>query len=205
MIRNASAAALAVAVAFTTWLPAGAANACTCAEIPKVADAKAKAAAIFEGRVLSVTKREDLSVRVAFSVVRMWKGSSDAERIELTTAEQGSMCGFDFAEGASYLVYADGSGQDLSTGLCGRTRAIDEAAEDLRELGVGITPVHIAPAQAAIASDGGVSADSGAAAVPSAAPKSGGCATGSRPGSQSALLWLGLPGAALFSRRRRRS
>jgi hypothetical protein len=203
MIRNASAAAL--AVAFTTWLPAGAAHACSCAEIPKVADAKAKAAAIFEGRVLSVSRGADLSVRVAFSVVRMWKGSPDAERIELTTAEQGSMCGSDFAEGASYLVYADSAGQDLSTGLCSRTRAIDGAAEDLRELGVGITPVHIAPAQAAIASDAGVSSDGGAPPVPNAAPKSGGCATGSRPGSQSALLWLGLPGAALFSRRRRRS
>jgi hypothetical protein len=110
--------------------------------------------------------------------------------------------------GESYLVFAGGEPGALDVSHCGRTRALNDAGDDVAALGAAITPVMVRADAGALdggALDGGAS-DAGAADAGkpvNAAPKSGGCATG-RSGSQSALLWLGFPGLSLMLRRRRR-
>ena len=82
-------------------------------------------------------------VVVEFDVLRVWKGSTDQRRFITTRASQPA-CGYTFSSNTAYLVYAYSGG----VGLCSRTRPLERAKADLRELGEGqiATP---APTQAA--------------------------------------------------------
>jgi hypothetical protein len=44
---------------------------------------------------------------------------------------------FIFADGKEYLVYANGQEERLVTSACTRTRELEKAGEDLKELGEG--------------------------------------------------------------------
>jgi hypothetical protein len=44
---------------------------------------------------------------------------------------------FMFADGKEYLVYASGQEERLVTSACTRTRELEKAGEDLKELGEG--------------------------------------------------------------------
>jgi hypothetical protein len=154
-----------------------------------------EATAVFEGRVDSVSA-EDL-VAVRFSVTRAFKGV-ESETIQIRTRENSAACGYRFVEGQTYLVYAYGEEGDLRVGLCSRTRLVEEAAEDVTELGAGVTPVdpNGPPEFEPYQGD----------EVP---PASGGCASCTAHAHGAGLAWPG-PMAALvigwlFSRRRRRN
>lgn len=109
-----------------------------------VEQAVQSADAIFEARVASITPEGERRLRVQMDVVQSWRGA-DAEHVEVLTAAQSAECGYPFEVGRSYLVYAQRSQTGaLSTGLCSRTRPVQEADEDRRALGSGTVPVEIA-------------------------------------------------------------
>jgi hypothetical protein len=121
------------------------ARACECI-VGTPADAYKQADAVFEGRVRRVVQppagTEGLAAqkRVQLEVVRAWKGVR-TEQVEVTTAADPAICGYDFAVEQSYFVYAVAQGDQLSVSLCSRTRPMAAADDDLHALGMGMTPV----------------------------------------------------------------
>jgi hypothetical protein len=111
--------------------------ACDCEE-RSPEQALSAAASVFEGRVVEVTT-EGENLRVTLDVVQSWKGE-EHERLVVTTPA--SDCAVPFAPRTSWLVYANAS---LETNTCMRSRAIEDADEDLANLGAGIVPVDIGP------------------------------------------------------------
>ena len=97
-----------------------------------------KAAVIFRGRVEQIqtataTAHFPLGARiVTFSVFEAFTGDEGRARVDVQTAGAPAGCGYRFASGREYLVYATRAGDGtLITGSCSRTRAIGRAAEDL--------------------------------------------------------------------------
>ncbi|MBK8170658.1 MAG: hypothetical protein IPK60_10010 [Sandaracinaceae bacterium] len=125
------------------------ANACSCMEQSREA-AFAAASDVFEGRVRSITREgpanggPESAFVVEFDVVQTWKGAAH-ERVTVRTATQSAACGYGFREHTSYLVYARTVQDRMYAGLCSRTRLMSEAAEDIRAMGAGVTPVDIDP------------------------------------------------------------
>jgi hypothetical protein len=72
--------------------------------------------------------------RVRFEIEDVWKGTVEESAIVLTPRASAA-CGYSFAEGEAYLVYANGQGQRLRTGLCSGTKPLSEARADLAILG----------------------------------------------------------------------
>ncbi|HEX8694281.1 MAG TPA: hypothetical protein VF746_17805 [Longimicrobium sp.] len=98
--------------------------------------------AVFRGVVVDVSLRPDERdgprwlppTRVVVRVTGRWKGA-DADTVVVRTGMGGGDCGFHFEPGGEYLIYAYAAeGAELTTGICTRTRQIEHAAEDLREL-----------------------------------------------------------------------
>lgn len=172
--------------------------ACKCRPV-EVAEAKADAQLIFEGRVSKITDEAASEggpppgKQITLSIVRTWKGGENEETITLRTNESSASCGYGFALDTSYLVYAGGTPDAYDVSSCSRTRPMAEASEDLAALGAGITPVKVEPVADAGASDAG--------AKPPAV-RQGGCAGGR--GNASASLWLALPALGLVLTRRKR-
>ncbi len=207
---------LALALAIVAFAPMSTAFACRCVRSTP-ADALARAAAVFEGRVLEVTPvRNDApvelaapcvsgdcderpseptpeavttSVDVRFSVTRQWKGVT-TEEIRVRTARDSAACGFPFEVGEDYLVYASAEqGGALSTGLCDRTARVADASEDLTALGgPGDVPVDVRGEEPATSDE---------------PPARGGCASCAASGEGAPLGLLVLAPLALRRRRRR--
>jgi len=174
------------------------AAACSCAEVTPRAALEGHGA-VFEGRVVTVERPDDPGgvTRVVLEVVQTWRGA-DAERVELTTPRESSMCGVPFEPRTSWLVYADvGAAGGLSTDLCQRTRRIEEASEDLAVLGAGVTPVDV------------TADDEVEPAAPTPAPTRAGCAScaieprDGRRGALGLLLFAAAAGAVRRANRRR--
>lgn len=189
--------ALALLVLGSGW--SSAALACKCRPV-EVAEAKADAQLIFEGRVSKIADEQPSEggpppgKQITLSIVRTWKGVENLETITLRTNESSASCGYTFALDTSYLVYAGGTPDAYSVSSCSRTRPMAEASEDLAALGAGVTPVKIEPVVDAGASDAG--------AKPPAV-RQGGCAGGR--GNASSALWLtALPAVGLALARRKR-
>jgi hypothetical protein len=110
------------------------AEACSCIGPQPACSAFWDDGAVFAGRVLGIDRATtgDRPVRVRFAVLEAFKGVTTAE-VEVVTGSGGGDCGYSFAVGASYFVYAyrSPSSRDFSTGICSRTRALSAAAEDL--------------------------------------------------------------------------
>ena len=83
---------------------------------------------------------------VVFTVNEVWKGPRQ-ESITIKTMRSEVSCGFEFAIGLRYLVYA----RDGQTGLCDRTALAIQSEEDLAVLGEGWKP-SLAPADSAASS-----------------------------------------------------
>ena len=107
----------------------------------------ARSAAVFLGRAVVVDgpymvpagDREytDSDVVVRFEVLAAWKGV-DTREVYVRTSGQGSACGYEFSPNGVYLVYGylrAASGDTVWTGLCTRTRPVENAEEDRRALG----------------------------------------------------------------------
>jgi hypothetical protein len=132
-------------VLLATTINPDSACACSCAS-QTVEEAINSSDAIFEGRVVEVQKDADsdsVSTRsntVRLRVVRSWKGVGE-EKLTVRTATNDAGCGYPFRANQSYLVYANSSRAGLRVGLCGRTKPIEQAKEDLDVLGMGEVPV----------------------------------------------------------------
>ncbi|MDX6614168.1 MAG: hypothetical protein QOD75_3354 [Blastocatellia bacterium] len=98
-----------------------------------VTSARKASVALFSGVVLK-TQEVGYSVRVTFKVDTFWKGPLSSEVIVMT-GRGGGDCGYRFAVGARYLVYAYGSDvTNLNTNICQRTALYADAADDLKVL-----------------------------------------------------------------------
>lgn len=117
------------------------AAACSCIEPPPPKQALEQASAVFSGKVVEIQQGQQQFApkRVTFEVDRSFKGV-EAGRVVVTTAADGAMCGFGFQQGKSYLVYCYGDKEALSTNLCTRTKSIETAGGDLKDLGEGKKP-----------------------------------------------------------------
>jgi MYXO-CTERM domain-containing protein len=132
----------AVSLLVVSWMTPLPARACSCLEQP-FEMAHAGAAAIFEGRVASVTTQEDGRLLVAFDVVQTWREAGH-EHVEVVTASNEVACGYPFEIGTSYLVYAGQTeGERYVVSLCSRTRRMADADDDRALLGSGVVPVDI--------------------------------------------------------------
>ncbi|NJN18412.1 MAG: hypothetical protein HC822_20230 [Oscillochloris sp.] len=133
-----------VAVTAALFAPhPGAAYACSCIAPPPPGDALEQSQAVFSGTVLSIDPvaagGPELSREVTFEVDSVWKGPIGPQ-IGLLTSESSASCGYDFALGQSYMVYAYEQDGTLATGLCTRTAPLDAAAGDVELLGPGEAP-----------------------------------------------------------------
>ncbi|MFT3924723.1 MAG: hypothetical protein QM778_19465 [Myxococcales bacterium] len=179
------------------------AKACKCAPL-SVTEGLSQADAVFEGRVVSIEDQADPNQpgitrkRVTLSIVRVWKDLEDVETVSVITNAESAACGFHFEPKQSYLVYATRNEQDLSVHSCSRTRPMADAAEDLAQLGAGVTPVRVAPTPAP-AADTKKATDG-----TTKPPKTRGCtiAYGHDAGSALVAAWIAL---GLLFRARARS
>ena len=129
--------------------------ACTCVADISQEESFAQAKAVFVGRVLSIEKHNSIVRQllrtlpwfennptyrtITFHVTKRWKGV-DANLVTVATGFGGGDCGFLFAEGERYLVYAnDGDfyGEELATNICMRTEVERYAEGDIAALGTG--------------------------------------------------------------------
>lgn len=104
-------------------------SACTCVQQPP-ARAFKWATAVFVGEVIEITEG-DYVVEVRFKVERSYKGVKRQQIMVTTSRNSEGECGFKFDKGRNYLVYAYGKREMLDTDMCTRTRALDDAQEDL--------------------------------------------------------------------------
>ncbi len=142
MVRTIS---LLLPVLAVAWLLPAQAAACSCVPPPPPKKALAAAAAVFEGKVAGIDEDPGNHRSTAtLAVSRVWKGAVTTT-MKVTTHGAGSMCGFGFVVGESYLVYADGESGELSTSLCSRSTGSKAAANDFKALGKS-TPPATAPA-----------------------------------------------------------
>jgi hypothetical protein len=81
---------------------------------------------------------------VTFEVYAVWKGPAYSN-ITVTTARSGASCGYMFEEEQEYLIYADGSADNLTVSMCSRTQPLGWAEEDLATLGEGTTALSDNP------------------------------------------------------------
>ena len=117
--------------------------ACSCLEPDSPSEALAEADAVFLGRAVSVSEVDDgrtfrNTVITEFNVATVWKGPVKPT-VQISSEADGAACGYYFAEGVEYVVYAYG-GSALRTGLCSRTAPLSRALDDLTELGEGQAP-----------------------------------------------------------------
>ena len=183
-----------------SWAVTTPVHACSCRQISPQ-DAYKGATLVFEGLVLGInaeaaSEGEGLSpwVTVEFEVVRSFKGAEQLERVRIRTQSQSATCGYTFARGEGYLVYAQ-SGEPLpSVGLCGGTQPMREADDHLAVIGMGEIPFD-------------PKAPGPKEKPPTQAPAQGGCASCSTtPGTGGDLCHalVAVLGLALMARRGRR-
>lgn len=101
--------------------------ACSCVIPAPPLEALEDSAAVFEGTVISVAKPSGIiqssadPMQVTFQVGARWKGDL-GNQVTVSTAQSGDSCGFEFAEGERYMVYARGAEADgnLAKGMKNR-------------------------------------------------------------------------------------
>lgn len=136
-------------MAFVIGTPVSA-RACLCAAEYTREQAFTDAEAVFVGRVLSIEEHSNTLKRlfgggpapsyrvVTFHVTERWKGAEE-NLITIATGMGGGDCGFHFAEGERYMVYAqqagDFYGEELATSICSHTEVLRHAWKDIAALG----------------------------------------------------------------------
>jgi hypothetical protein len=114
------------------------AYACSCGEEWSATEALTNHSAVFSANVVAVEDDATSPImrkKVTLQVLESWKGVTMSEVVLYTGIGRGD-CGFAFSAGARYLVFGgwDRNG-DLGTGICTRTKLLEDAASDLSELG----------------------------------------------------------------------
>ncbi len=119
--------------------------ACSCIGPQPSCQATWQAHAVFVGQVVDITDAQPAARpdspaalfdrrRVSFKVSETFRGDVGASVI-IRTGFGDADCGYAFAVGSSYLVYAHRVPTgELTTGICSRTRPLSEAADDLTYL-----------------------------------------------------------------------
>lgn len=130
-----------------TLVSPGKSFACSCIQPGSVEEEYSKADAVFSGKVIRIeenkpTEDDFTPVKVVFEVKNTWKGVEESE-IAVYTGTDSASCGYEFAQGKSYLVYANTSGDQLTTSLCSITKPLASADEDLSILKDGKKPTKI--------------------------------------------------------------
>ena len=151
-VASAVIVSLALTMSFAWFLASpGQVHACKCAVPGTPAEELEKFSAVFAGRVVSVRHSYDLNAAsytpddrttVGFEVSAVWKGTVH-EDMFITTPSTGGSCGFTFAEGEEYVVYADDSAygdNGYAAGICSRTALLSQAQGDIDALGEGRAP-----------------------------------------------------------------
>jgi hypothetical protein len=107
------------------------AMACDCTRPGSPGEELQRVGAVFSGEVIRADREG-----IEFKVEKIWKGPR-AKKV--TMNHELSDCTYVFVLGKKYLVYAYGKGS-FSTSICTRTRRLDNASDDLKELGEGAEP-----------------------------------------------------------------
>jgi hypothetical protein len=105
--------------------------ACDCAWPGSPREELRRKDAVFSGEVTSINRE-----RIEFKVEKFWKGPR-AKKVSIRY--ELSDCTYLFVAGKKYLVYAFGK-EILETDKCTRTKELDKASDDLKELGEGKEP-----------------------------------------------------------------
>lgn len=103
------------------------AEACSCSQPAPPCEAYTRASAIFVGKVVEIKTSSGSTQEATFAVTEKLTGSVE----DTAVVEGGGMCGSVFEKGKTYVVYASGSSGKFSSSLCGRTRTLDKAKDDL--------------------------------------------------------------------------
>jgi MYXO-CTERM domain-containing protein len=113
------------------------ARACSCMKLSP-AEGLSSSYAVFTGKVTKVERNESTKfggLSVTLQVGKVWKGDV-GEEVEVHTAGNSAACGYSFAKGETYLVYASRDEADpMRVSLCSRTALVSNADEDLEFLG----------------------------------------------------------------------
>ena len=107
--------------------------ACKCAPPPPPVPSLKKCHAVFLGQVVSLKQHREYGKLVTFKVQDSWKGKR-GDTIVVRTGNGGGDCGYSFVKGKNYLVYGYNSKGTLWASICSRTRPLDRAAPDIKEL-----------------------------------------------------------------------
>ncbi len=142
-------------VLLVSLIPTSSLWACSCAGKGPPCQMAWTAAAVFTGTVVEITEprvptinNESTTGRrmaadpavsmpsprrtVRFQVANVLTGVEPLQNeIEILTGLGGGDCGYAFQLGTAYVVYAYKGPEGLGTGICGRTRPLADAAEDL--------------------------------------------------------------------------
>ena len=98
------------------------------------------AAAVFRGKVVRAEKNGDVRT-FDFEVEEFWKGKS-GRRVRIDVYETARFQAW-FKKGEEYLVYGEPANDEKANprvSRCSRSRSIEMAAEDLKQLGRGKSP-----------------------------------------------------------------
>ncbi len=107
---------------------------CTCMHLSRPIENEFKGRdAIFSGKVIRTVKTSQNNRQVTIRVENSWKGKV-SKTVTISTSAFSSMCGYTFAKGKRYLIYAYGERNDLSTNICSRTKLLSDAEEDIEIL-----------------------------------------------------------------------
>lgn len=99
-----------------------------------------KSQAVFSGEVAEIIAPKTISgeeawtAEIRFKVLQTWKGVT-TQTVSVFTANRCCICGYKFAVGERYLVYAYSSDKALGTNFCTHTKTLSEADVDLKVLG----------------------------------------------------------------------
>lgn len=96
--------------------------ACSCVSDTPIEDRVAEKDIIFSGKVLEKVEKGDKKIFV-FEIEKLWKNNSDRKLLEnnnmtVYTPSNEGLCGTDFTNNLSYLVYANMYKGDISTSMC---------------------------------------------------------------------------------------
>jgi hypothetical protein len=107
------------------------ARTCGCERTASPCAAYSTAAAVFVGRVDSITRSAG-GRTIAFTVLEAFRGVTSST-VDVVTGPAGGRCSLSFREGREYVVYASRAGHSdpLITNACTRTREMDDAGADL--------------------------------------------------------------------------
>ena len=115
------------------------ADACTCAQSGSACEEFSRVDAVFVGRVVGIQTSTDSpkfgTRRVQIAVVEALRGVNPGTVTVRTYPANGGSCGYPFAEGETYLVYAfQPEPGVLVVTMCGRTRVAAEVPEEITYL-----------------------------------------------------------------------